>query len=543
MLPVKQKSLLGGAIHDIHNKKVLICLSEIKNFDFYSYLVLIVSRLLSQNNTIIILEINSATLSNNFLPKWHERNKFIRHKKLSLLYRQIFYDFLCENQIFPELHKLSIDNDYLQVSKCKTISDLTNEDIDIICKTAILSIFGTHITKSIEVKTRLTMHESNLINHMKNTYNQIVSNFDINLINEIDIMVVLNGRMPDQSALRKIANTHSKEIYFFEHGGILRESFHFEKFMPQNVIQMQKTFLKRNSGRYEHVLEQFKPAIDDWIEERQNLSNKANLQEVTDLLEIFQNPNNQIALICTSSLNEHELYSGSSTNSSQAEMVESLILKLVSEGFQVILRIHPNEKYNHWINLITLVKKINHLNLKIIYPWDSISTYGLVKISDVVIVWDSTVGIESYLLGKPVFILNDSFYSEILGLSRITLQELRSSNRVFVFPKVDLDKGRLAIILRLFNGTSIFDLNFNQKLLPLFKNKLLSHEVNINNINSDDRDLFCHSLTYRYQEFVNFRFPIRLERKFQKFFGNSVSNLVLRSTFRIIQIKEKICAR
>jgi hypothetical protein len=306
---------------------------------------------------------------------------------------------------------------------------------------------------------------------------------------------------------------------------------------------MQKTFLKRNSGRYEHVLEQFKPAIDEWIEERQNLSNKANLQEVTDLLEIFQNPNNQIALICTSSLNEHELYSGSSTNSSQAEMVESLILKLVSEGFQVILRIHPNEKYNHWINLITLVKKINHLNLKIIYPWDSISTYGLVKISDVVIVWDSTVGIESYLLGKPVFILNDSFYSEILGLSRITLQELRSSNRVFVFPKVDLDKGRLAIILRLFNGTSIFDLNFNQKLLPLFKNKLLSHEVNINNINSDDRDLFRHSLTYRYQEFVNFRFPIRLERKFQKFFGNSVSNLVLRSTFRIIQIKEKICAR
>lgn len=530
---------LDGSFNELQNKNILICLTEIKNFDFYSYLVLIISKLVEQKNTLTFLEVNSDSLSHNFLHNWEDTNKFKRHKDLRYLYRKIFYDVLTQFEISFKVYKVNIDTTSLPNNKYTTISDLVGHEIDDFCKTSILSIYGTHQTKSIEPNTKLTKFESKQINHMINTFNQIEMKLSKDFIDDFESIIVLNGRMPDQSAIRKVAALHGKEIYFFEHGGQLRESFHFENFMPQNVVQMQETFLKRFSQNSEFLLTYARPYIDKWIHDRLNSVNSLNLDEDNQICTSLQRPGGKIALICSSSLSEYELYSGAPLNLSQAILIKQAIKKLLEEGFEVILRIHPNECNNNWINLLTLMRNVSSFNIRIFYPWESVSTYKLVEISDVVVVWDSTIGLESYLLKKPIYVLNDSFYSKILGISRISTQELSLSSPVFVPYKTDADKGALAAFLRLFNGISISDSRFNQEMLKELKRIYFSHLEFMNSLKIKYRDLAIHRIVRFVRELMNFRFPIRLERKLGKFFGKKISIFIMKVILRWLLIGGK----
>jgi hypothetical protein len=346
--------------------------------------------------------------------------------------------------------------------------------------------------------------------------------------------------MPDQSAIRKTCDIQEKEIYFFEHGGQLRESFHFEKFMPQNVKQMQKTFLTRFSHSLEFLIPKVRGYIDNWLNERLDSGTKDKSERNGKISEITQGRGKKIALICTSSLNEHELYSGAKPNLSQAELIKCSIQKLQNEGFEVIMRIHPNEMNNHWINLVNLMKAVITFDIKIIYPWDALSTYDLVEIADIVVVWDSTIGIEAYLLGKPIFVLNDSFYSDILNIPRITIQDLEFSNKIFVPYETLKSRGILAAYLRLSNGYSIFDDMFNKEMLSALRKKYVSSSYIVNNINSDYADSNIMRFVSYASTLINLRFPIHLERKFRKIFGVRFSGFAMKIILRFLILGGKV---
>lgn len=530
---------LEGSFNELQNKNILICLTEIKNFDFYSYLILIISKLVEQKNTLTFLEVNSDSLSHNFLHNWEDTNKFKRHKELRYLYRKIFYDALTKFEISFKIKKIDIDTNTLPNFKYTKISDLMENNLDDFCKTSILSIYGTHQTRSIEPNTKLTKFESKQINYMVNTFNQIEMKLSQEFNNDFESIIVLNGRMPDQSAIRKVGAFLGKEIYYFEHGGQLRESFHFENFMPQNVVQMQLTFLNRLSQNSELLLAHARPYIAKWIHDRLILASKDSPEVDKQICELIQQSGKKIALICTSSLSEYELYSGAPLNLPQAFLIKQAIKKLLEEGFEVILRIHPNERHNNWINLLTLMRNISSFKIRIFYPWDTLSTYKLVEISDVVVVWDSTIGLESYLLNKPIYVLNDSFYSKILDISRINKQDLSLSSPIFVPYETNRDRGTLAAYLRLFNGISISDNRFDQEMLKELKRIYYSQQRFMNLLNIKYKDLAIQKFIRYVRELMNFRSPVRLERKLQKFFGKRISIYLMRIILRLLLIGGK----
>ena len=76
------------------------------------------------------------------------------------------------------------------------------------------------------------------------------------------------------------------------------------------------------------------------------------------------------------------------------------------------IRLHPNSinDFENTKNFINLEK--NFLNLKVIKPLSDISTYELVKNSNLVITFGSTIGIESVFLKKNVINLGPSAYQE-----------------------------------------------------------------------------------------------------------------------------------
>lgn len=105
-------------------------------------------------------------------------------------------------------------------------------------------------------------------------------------------------------------------------------------------------------------------------------------------------------------------YSSHSLFTNQLEGLKIIFNKFeFREDIHFYLRIHPNlknVKYKYHTDLYNFEKEF--LNVTVISPVDSISTYDLMDAAEKVIVFGSTIGFESVYWGKPVILLSSSFY-------------------------------------------------------------------------------------------------------------------------------------
>jgi hypothetical protein len=84
-----------------------------------------------------------------------------------------------------------------------------------------------------------------------------------------------------------------------------------------------------------------------------------------------------------------------------------------TENLRVVVRVHPSEKlFPSRTATERLVHELDALpdNLKIIGPSESVSSYGLMRLSDVVLVWTSTIGLEAAANGCPVVVGGRTHY-------------------------------------------------------------------------------------------------------------------------------------
>lgn len=82
-----------------------------------------------------------------------------------------------------------------------------------------------------------------------------------------------------------------------------------------------------------------------------------------------------------------------------------------NDDYHFYLRVHPNlskVKYKYHTDLLSFDKE--YKNVTVIPGSDNVDTYAIMDSSEKVIVFNSTMGIESVYWGKPVILLNPSFY-------------------------------------------------------------------------------------------------------------------------------------
>lgn len=80
---------------------------------------------------------------------------------------------------------------------------------------------------------------------------------------------------------------------------------------------------------------------------------------------------------------------------------------------QLVIRIHPGEALTHGVSMEEVVHRIlpklpNHIHL--IVPSDKVNTYDLVEVTDVGLVYTTTVGLEMAMQGIPVFTAGKTYY-------------------------------------------------------------------------------------------------------------------------------------
>lgn len=112
------------------------------------------------------------------------------------------------------------------------------------------------------------------------------------------------------------------------------------------------------------------------------------------------------------------------------------LLENAPEDIHFYLRIHPNLKdipYSYHTRLLTLGEKYE--NITVIPGNSSVSTYALMEHSDAIVVFGSTMGIESSYWGKTSILLGPSFYYyDGVAYTPKTTQELLDMLKVIPEP-------------------------------------------------------------------------------------------------------------
>ncbi len=97
----------------------------------------------------------------------------------------------------------------------------------------------------------------------------------------------------------------------------------------------------------------------------------------------------------------------------QSQIIKELSRITLEKGMILIIRIHPNLINSSNITKLKwskILEKIPKENLYIFNEEDNTSSYQVIEISDIVVVYGSTIGIESLYLKKPVIVTGSSFY-------------------------------------------------------------------------------------------------------------------------------------
>ncbi len=99
---------------------------------------------------------------------------------------------------------------------------------------------------------------------------------------------------------------------------------------------------------------------------------------------------------------------------SMAEWIEATVRHLISQpGIQLVVRVHPGERLIKGTSMLEVVRRAapgNPENLRIVTPSDQISTYDIMDVAGLGLVYTTTAGLEMALRGTPVIVAGSTHY-------------------------------------------------------------------------------------------------------------------------------------
>jgi len=280
---------------------------------------------------------------------------------------------------------------------------------------SVYSVIVTEISKGFKIGSRkLRRIVNDLVCDFYSAYNAV--GFCLLTHTNIERVIVLNGRAPIQAGGAVAALKAGREVQYLEHGWSVGDSYRIEGFVSQNRLLEQQ-----NLSKNIHKLNSESRAKGAaWLEEHQSnfrVNRFAGNFTVVEATENGHEPDNDKRLkasIFTSSLDEFAGYNDSAWPGplwpSQEEAINWVTDELRSRGFDVVLRIHPNLMSKSWGEIRRVRRGLADWQGEMIGPANPLSSYEILRESDICFVWASTIGLEASANGIPVYVLYHSLY-------------------------------------------------------------------------------------------------------------------------------------
>jgi hypothetical protein len=234
--------------------------------------------------------------------------------------------------------------------------------------------------------------------------------------NHYDKVFIPSGKNSWGSALARASSIVSPttKVYFYDSFGSEKNYF-CELYKPTDLNELQNTLDSMTTLKPEEIV-----IAESWFQAQSN-SKAQNFFLSTENLQGVPNNNNPIYAFFTSS--EDEFIGlpkwSNSIFSSQYAGFESAIKEILSNldsKSTIIFRFHPHSKYKSIFDNLGIAKaalRFREMGCEVILPHQKTSALSIIEKADKVIVWNSTVGIESAYLGIPTYNLAEAIYSNL----------------------------------------------------------------------------------------------------------------------------------
>lgn len=248
-----------------------------------------------------------------------------------------------------------------------------------------------------------------------------------------------NGRFPYQNIANLIAVKRGVKKMFFEQGEQGPQTYFLEKFHTLDRLETQLDLSERIKIGF--TLSEKKSA-ENWFESRINGQNVFGRLWSPKARLVEEKSANRVVIFSSSEDEYAELGQDWKTHDweNQWKAIESVSQYLIELGYQVILRVHPNivaKSHSSFKRNIRNQKVLKNAipKVKILGHEDGTNSYELVKSASLVVVWNSTVGLESTYLGKPTICLTSAFYDELVDVIKChNIQEFKHALDVSHLP-------------------------------------------------------------------------------------------------------------
>jgi hypothetical protein len=238
-------------------------------------------------------------------------------------------------------------------------------------------------------------------------------------------IILFNGRWPDQVGINEVARKYKIPTNHIEAGFPTTSRWFYEKFQTNDLRAIDQ-YLKQS---FENT-----PDLDDkesfasaWAQLQANSVTENPYLRKQQRIDTAEKKTHSSCAIFTSSIDE--FYSNLPFDDcgwgTQENAIRRIVTAVESQKIDVTVRLHPNLGNKSWVDVISTYIEFKSLNCRVIYPWESHSSYNLIDSSDLVMTWGSTIGLEAAYSGKRVAFFGPTIYRSLLGAEQLTPDKLQ----------------------------------------------------------------------------------------------------------------------
>jgi hypothetical protein len=317
------------------------------------------------------------------------------------------------------IHKLSI-MDYqsnITLPEFKTIKELKDFEINGID-------FGNAVASSL---ISLRREPNPALEHEQNFLKELIidsvaiyhSVYDHLKKLETDIFYLFNGRFATLRPALRAAQNLGIKTFTHEAGGSINKYFLVENNYPHEIDYIKNDInLKWNDDRIP-LAEKAQIAEKSYLEKKMGIKQGwysfTGNQKKNQLPDNFAKNKRNIVFFNSS---EDEFQTIESWKNSiyerQNEAIRKIVESVPDKDFHFYLKVHPNLKGISNSQMVEIAN-LNYPNLTVVPPESDVHSYAMVEAAEKIIVFGSTIGIESVFWDKPVILLGRAFYEDLGG--------------------------------------------------------------------------------------------------------------------------------
>ena len=237
--------------------------------------------------------------------------------------------------------------------------------------------------------------------------------------NKPDVVIVPNGTVQEFGILYRVARflkipvttyefSDQREAFWIAQNAEIMRQDTSEMWKAQQDSKMSGEQLSRIKGLFES--RQQAKTSENFTRKWQSLPSQGS-ESVREQLKLDHRP---IVLLPTNVLGDSLTLGRQVFSKTMAEWVSRTILYFIGRpDIQLVIRIHPGEILTREYSMLDVVKQtLPELPeyIHMIEPEEKINTYDLVNITDVGLVYTTTVGLEMALKGIPVIVAGQTHY-------------------------------------------------------------------------------------------------------------------------------------